>query len=73
MAAIAAVLPLYASERAWALFAGAGNYLCIVALFVGEWLYRRRRFAHYAHLSPLAQWRVVRKTMFRSDRVRSSE
>jgi len=36
-----------------------GNPVAIGALFVGEWAYRRRRFSHYRHASPLALARIV--------------
>jgi hypothetical protein len=45
MAAIAAGLSLAGWTTAWLVFALVGNYALIAALLVGEYLYRRRRFA----------------------------
>jgi uncharacterized membrane protein len=44
-------------DGAWLAFALVGNYALIAALLVGEYLYRRRRFAHLTHASPLEMWR----------------
>jgi len=53
-AAVTLALWLAGWPRALAAFAIAGNPLAMVALFVGEWWYRRRRFAHYVHAPPRA-------------------
>ena len=57
MAAIAAGLSLAGWTTAWLVFALVGNYALIAALLVGEYLYRRRRFTHLQHASPLEMWR----------------
>ena len=57
MGAIAAWLSLAGWQAAWLAFALVGNYALIAALLVGEYLYRRRRFAHLTHASPLEMWR----------------
>jgi uncharacterized membrane protein len=65
MAAISAALAVLPSPAPWAWFTSFGNWACDAALFFGEHLYRRTRFAHYAHMSPMqlvalvrAQWRA---------------
>jgi len=65
MAAISAALAVLQSAAPWAWFTAFGNWACVAALFFGEHLYRRKRFAHYAHASPMqlvalvrAQWRA---------------
>ncbi len=63
MALVSAALALAGAHRAWAWFTGAGNYIGVAALFLGEYVYRRRRYAHYRHLPPLAFSRVLRKAM----------
>ena len=65
MAGISGALAAFGSRAAWAWFTGIGNYLCVGALLVGEYTYRRRRFSHYGHLSPLRLWDVVRAAMRR--------
>ncbi|HEY8243633.1 MAG TPA: hypothetical protein VII68_09245 [Casimicrobiaceae bacterium] len=57
MAAVAVSLSLAGWTAAWLAFALVGNYALIAALLVGEYLYRRRRFAHLQHASPLEMWR----------------
>jgi uncharacterized membrane protein len=52
-----------ADSRAWLLFTTVGNYVAVAALFIGEYVYRRRRFAQYAHASPWVLWRHVRRVM----------
>jgi uncharacterized membrane protein len=64
MALVSAALALTGSHRAWTWFTGVGNYLGVGALFLGEHAYRRRRFAHYRHLPPLAYARILRKAMW---------
>ena len=53
-AAVTLSLWLAGWPRMLAAFAIVGNPLAMVALFVGEWSYRRRRFAHYVHAPPRA-------------------
>lgn len=57
MAAISLCAAFYAEAAvAWI---AIGNPVAIGVLFVGEWAYRRRRFSHYRHASPLALARIV--------------
>jgi uncharacterized membrane protein len=48
---------------AWLAFTAAGGYLLVAGLFLGEWVYRRRRFRQYRHASPLALVRHVLTVM----------
>lgn len=65
--AIATVaLSLFATIETWALFTNVVIYGLTAALFVGEYFYRRVRYAHYDHLSlpamillVLRSWRTV--------------
>ena len=57
MAAIAAALSLAGWTVAWVAFALVGNFVLIAALLVGEYLYRKRRFAHLRHAPPSQMWR----------------
>ena len=50
----------------WLLFSNGLNYLLILLLFAGENLYRRWRFRHVAHVSPLRMWQLVRAEMTRT-------
>ena len=63
VAAVDAVLAVAGTRAAWLAFSGAGGYLMVAALFLGEWVYRRRRFSHYRHASPLALVRHVLTVM----------
>ncbi len=57
MAAISLWAAVYAQAAiAWI---AVGNPVAVGLLFVGEWAYRRRRFSHYRHASPLALARIV--------------
>lgn len=60
MAASALALALFAPLELWSLFANVGIYLLIAALFIGEYLYRRRHFPHYRHASLAGLLRNVR-------------
>jgi uncharacterized membrane protein len=67
MAAVSATLSVLASPAPWAWFTSFGNWTCGAVLFFGEHLYRRRRFAHHPHASPMRvialvrmQWRAPR-------------
>lgn len=51
MAAIAALLAVFAEAEAWSIFANGVDYVLIGALFVGEYFYRRIRYRHYRHAS----------------------
>ena len=57
MAAVAVSFSLAGWTTAWLAFALFGNYALIAALLVGEYLYRRRRFSHLRHATPLQMWR----------------
>ena len=48
------LLGAFASPGVWSLFANVLMFPLVVALFIGEWLYRRRRFHEREHGSPLA-------------------
>ncbi len=58
-AAVAAALAAWGSTRAWIAFASVGNYAAVAVLFVGEYFYRRHRFAHYRHATPRVLWSHV--------------
>jgi uncharacterized membrane protein len=67
MAAVSAALSMLPSPAPWAWFTSFGNWACVAALFFGEHLYRRKRFPHYPHASPMrvialvrTQWRAPR-------------
>jgi len=67
MAAVSAALSALPSAGPWAWFTTFGDWICVAALFFGEHIYRRRRFAHHPHTSPMrvialvrTQWRVPR-------------
>ena len=66
MALVSGALALFGPRAAWVWFTGVGNYAGVVILFVGEYFYRRHRFAHYRHLSPIDLWHIVRNAMKRS-------
>jgi uncharacterized membrane protein len=48
------LLGLFASLRHWSLFANVLMLPMAMALFLGEWAYRRRRFHEREHASPLS-------------------
>lgn len=62
-----ALLAAFAEPAVWSLFANVVNYLLVTALFVIEYGYRRWRFRHRSHLSPVrflislakADWRQL--------------
>ncbi len=58
-AAAAAALAWTGQDRAWLWFTSVGNYAAAALLFVGEYLWRRWRFAHYHHGSLHALWAHV--------------
>lgn len=62
MAAIAAVLALFASERAWSLFVNGIDYLLVAALFIGMHVYRRVRYRHHKHRSLAEVVRIVARS-----------
>jgi uncharacterized membrane protein len=51
-AALSALLAAAGLVRAWIFFTSFGNYAAVAALFIGEFQYRRRRFAQYEHATP---------------------
>ena len=61
MAALSVALAVFATIAAWQWFTLLGNWLCVAALFFGEYVYRRVRFAHYQHASPLRLMASIRK------------
>jgi uncharacterized membrane protein len=61
-AATSLFLALSGSRDAWSIFTNLANYLLVVALFLGELVYRRLRFRNYRHQSPLQLLRNVRRT-----------
>ncbi len=63
MAAVSVVLAVTGPRMAWAWFTAVGNYLCVGMLFVGEYVYRRARFSHYEHASPLRLLGMVRRAI----------
>jgi uncharacterized membrane protein len=63
MAAVSVVLAITGPRIAWAWFTAAGNYLCVGMLFAGEYVYRRVRFAHYEHASPVRLLGIVRRAI----------
>jgi uncharacterized membrane protein len=65
MAGIAAALSLAGWRTAWLVFSLAGNYALVAALIVGEYLYRRRRYAHLRHAPPAEMWRHARAELRR--------
>lgn len=69
MAAISIQLAVFASVDAWSLFTNVLNYLLVALFFVLEYVYRRLRYRHHAHLSPREMVRRLRdyKALVRSD------
>ncbi len=65
LAALAAWLAAAGHERAWIAFTSIGDYAAIAALFVGEFAYRRWRYAQYAHASPRVLLAHVRDVLRR--------
>jgi len=63
MAAVSVVLAVTGPRIAWAWFTAVGNYLCVGMLFLGEHVYRRVRFSHYEHASPLRLLGIVRRAI----------
>lgn len=63
MAAVSLVLAVTGPRVAWAWFTAVGNYLCVGMLFVGEYVYRRVRFSHYQHASPVRLLGIVRRAI----------
>ena len=60
MAAISAGLAMLPTAAAWQWFSVLGNWLCVAALFIGEWMIRHLLFAQYRHASPLRLLLLIR-------------
>lgn len=60
MATESLLLALFAPLALWSWFVNVWNYVFVALLFVGEYVYRRVRFAHYRHASPLTLFRLIR-------------
>lgn len=60
MAMTATALSLFAPLTIWSLFTNFVSYVLTAALFFGEYVYRRIRYAHYEHLSLRDMIRLVR-------------
>jgi uncharacterized membrane protein len=67
MAATALYLAVFASVSTWSWFANCATYAAVALLFVGEYVYRRRRFPRYRHASLVRLLRnVAGSTAWRS-------
>jgi uncharacterized membrane protein len=60
------LLALFAPLELWSWFVNVWNYVFVGALFVGEYAYRRLRYARYGHASPLALIRLIRAAGWQS-------
>ena len=60
MAAESLLLALFAPLEVWSWFTNILNYVFVATLFVGEYIYRRFRFRHEQHASPLALFRMLK-------------
>ena len=60
MAIVSVALAASGAREAWVWFTAAGNYLCVGALFAIEYGYRRRRFPHSGHVSPMRNMSMLR-------------
>ncbi|MBV8665945.1 MAG: hypothetical protein JO269_05605 [Burkholderiaceae bacterium] len=56
MATISAWLACAGPLSWWAWFTGVLSYVLMGLLFLGEYLFRRRRYAHYRHAAP---WQLI--------------
>jgi uncharacterized membrane protein len=63
MAGVSATLAVTGARVAWLWFTAIGNYLCVAALFGGEYAYRCARFSNYRHASPFKLFRIIRGAM----------
>lgn len=64
MAGIALVLALFAPHAWWSMFANVLSYFIFGAFFACEYLYRRWRFPHAPHASPLEVAAALRRHGF---------
>lgn len=53
LAAISALLALFAPLEVWSLFTNCLNYGVVAVLFVAEYIYRRTVLRRYAHATPI--------------------
>lgn len=61
MASVSAILAISAQTAWWALFTGVVSYVLVGVLFLGEYLYRCRRFPHQPHANPLQlAWLLIK-------------
>jgi uncharacterized membrane protein len=61
MALVSALLAGAGMLTLWALFTGLISYLLMAALFLGEYVFRLIRFAHYPHAQPLRlMWSLIK-------------
>lgn len=61
MAIVATLLACFGSYTLWAIFTGLISYVLMAMLFLGEYMFRRLRFAHYQHAQPFqAIWLIVK-------------
>jgi uncharacterized membrane protein len=60
MAALSLALALWASITAWSVFTNLVNYVLVGLFFIGEYAYRRLRYRHYDHATPLELARLIR-------------
>ena len=58
-AIVGLLLAVAAPLAVWSAFANVVSYLLVAGLFVGEYGYRRLRFAHHRHASLLRTFRIV--------------
>jgi uncharacterized membrane protein len=68
MAATSIALAVFGSLAAWSTFSNVVNYVLVCVLFVGEYLYRRRRFRQYDHASLIDLVRNVRRAGVKLER-----
>lgn len=66
MATESLLLALFAPVALWSWFVNVWNYVFVAALYLGEQVYRRLRYARYAHASPLALVRLIRAAGWQS-------
>jgi uncharacterized membrane protein len=60
MAAVSLGLALWTSITAWSVFTNLVNYVLVGLFFIGEYAYRRLRYRHYDHATPLELARLIR-------------
>jgi uncharacterized membrane protein len=63
MAAVSGGLAVFGAHAAWVWFTAVGNYLCVAALFLVEYVWRRRRFPRQDHVAPLQQVLMMRAAL----------